>query len=383
MPRLDSTLTTFVVSILLAAGIVFLIQQLEPGGGSANGAASGVSTAVGNAGSTDVTNGETATPTGMRWAATAPGKVEPRGGEITLAPEVAGKVVAVYAGAGDVVKAGDLLIQLKDDELRVRHAAALNEVKVRTRERDDDKPARAARERVDAEDAVYEAERDAFTAREDFDKFLVEFRNGDGGIEAVDMARLQLEAAETRVTARRTELNDILAKDATPLPNRLQGGLESARDELRILEVEIERRKLRAPTAGMVFDIDARAGEIVSPASPTSVVRFGDNTALTIRAELAERDLSQVKVGQSVVIQSPAFSGQDFEGTVLAIAPTLSRPRIGGRGPRQQSDVDVVEVTIDLKDDTPLLSGMRVDVFFRHVKAAANTDAEKTTVSAN
>lgn len=378
MPRLDSTLTTFVVSILLAAGIVFLIQQLEPGGGTANGAASGGASQAVGSGSNATTGsgtdgGKAATANaGTRWAATAPGKVEPRGGEIALVPEVGGKVIAVYAGAGDAVKAGDLIVQLKDEELRARRAAALNEVKVRTRERDDDKPARNTKERIDAEDAVFTAERDLFKAREDFDTALIEMHGGSGSSEAVDIARLQLEAAELRVKSRRKELDDILDKEDTPLPNRLQGGLEAARDDLRILEIEIERRKLRAPSDGMIFDIDARAGEVISPAATSPVIRFGDNTALTVRAEVAERDLSAIKIGQSVVIQSPAFSGQDFEGTVAAIAPTLSRPEIGGRGPRQQSDVDVVEVTIDLKGETPLLSGLRVDVFFRHRETAEN-----------
>jgi len=42
----------------------------------------------------------------------------------------------------------------------------------------------------------------------------------------------------------------------------------------------------------------------------------------------------------------------------------VAPPRLGSRGPRKPTDVDVLEVLIDLDGRPPLLPGMRADVFF-------------------
>jgi len=46
---------------------------------------------------------------------------------------------------------------------------------------------------------------------------------------------------------------------------------------------------------------------------------------------------------------------------------------LGQRGPRKPTDVDVLEIVIDLTGPTQLLPGMRVDVFLRPESAAAAT----------
>ncbi|MEM7777608.1 MAG: efflux RND transporter periplasmic adaptor subunit [Pseudomonadota bacterium] len=369
MPKLNSTATTFVVSIALAAGIVFLVERLQRdslANGAVGSAAAEVAKPEANA----------PAPEPSRWAATAPGKVEPRGGEVGLRPEVAGKVAAVHVAIGDTIAAGDILFQLKDDELQARHRSALTEVRIRQRERSEDTPARAARDRLRAADAVYDAERALHDAKTKLDEARLERQAGRGSDTAVTTAQAAVNTATTELATKRKELDDIIAKDGTPLPTRLEGGLETARAELRILEIAIERTRVRAPRDGTVLAVDTRVGELVGPNSPTPVVRFGSTNDLTVTAEVAERDLGRIKIGQSVVVETAAFPDQQFQATVAKIAPSLSAPQIGGRGPRLQSDVDVIEVTIDLQPGVRLLPGMRVDVYFRPTDAAANTAAK-------
>ena len=47
------------------------------------------------------------------------------------------------------------------------------------------------------------------------------------------------------------------------------------------------------------------------------------------------------------------------------MAQTLGPSRLGQRGPRKPTDVDVLEVLIDMVGQPPLMPGMRVDVFLR------------------
>lgn len=366
MPKLDSATTTLFVSIALAAGIVLAIQQVQSGLGWKGGAV----TATAAKAQTTSTEQESAT---SRWAATAPGQVEPVGGTIDIRPETSGLIVAVHVKVGDTVKAGDLLIQLKDDELQARRNAALTEIRIRELERREDNPSRKASDRIIAEDDVYDAERAVYDAQVALDRAVVDARNGTAADTDIEAKRTTLKNAKDELQQKRSALDELLAQADTPLPTRLQGGLETARAELRIIEIAIERTKVRAPADGTVLELDARMGELTGPSSTIPLVRFGRTDDLTVRAEVAERDLSNVSVGQQVLVESAAFEDRQFAGVVQAVAPTVSAPRISGRGPRLQTDVDVIEVTVDLEGQTPLLPGMRVDVFFKPTETASGT----------
>lgn len=64
-------------------------------------------------------------------------------------------------------------------------------------------------------------------------------------------------------------------------------------------------------------------------------------------------------------MRADAFPGRDFEGSVSSIAPLVVPSRIGQRGPQKSTDVEVMEVLVDLADAGLLVVGLRVDVFFR------------------
>ena len=70
------------------------------------------------------------------WAASAPGRVEPKGGDIRLTVLAAGRITEIPVQVNDIVQAGDLLLRLDDDDARARLVAADAEAAVRRRERD-------------------------------------------------------------------------------------------------------------------------------------------------------------------------------------------------------------------------------------------------------
>jgi HlyD family secretion protein len=92
---------------------------------------------------------------------------------------------------------------------------------------------------------------------------------------------------------------------------------------------------------------------------------IGDMTAVRARAEVDENDVSKIKAGQSVFVRSNAYPGRDFEGKVIQLSQSLALPRMGSRGARRATDVEVMEVVIELDGSGPLLPGMRADIFFR------------------
>ena len=141
--------------------------------------------------------------------------------------------------------------------------------------------------------------------------------------------------------------------------------LTSARANVALAASQLDKTRIRTPRAGNVLQLNAKKGEIVapSPEQPLSVV--GDMSNVRVKAEVDDGDVAKIKVGQKAFVRSINYPGRDFEGTVADLAPTMATPRISARGPRRPSDIEVLEMTINLDGKVPLLPGMRVDAFVR------------------
>ncbi len=299
------------------------------------------------------------------WIAAAPGRVEPRNGEIRIGTPILGRVIEVLVGVGASVEEGELLVRLDDDEARARMAAAEYEVGARKQERDR-LPITAGREDVRrAEDAVYNAERGITGARFELDFAQSARRKGTGSQQNVLAAKKRLDEAYDRLQRERLAYAAAQAKPGLPSPSRVESAVSAGRSDVAITEAILDKTRIRAPAAGKVLQQHAKLGEIVGPSPEQPLVVVGDVGTMRVRAEVDEADVAKVRIGQKAFVRTQSYPGREFEGTVVRIAPTLAPPRIGQRGPRRATDVEVIEVTINLDGEVPLLTGMRVDTFFR------------------
>jgi HlyD family secretion protein len=301
-----------------------------------------------------------------QWAAVAPGRVEASSREIRIGAPIVGRIAEVLVKPNDKVFAGEVLIRLDDDEAVARLAVAEAQVAARKRARDDQSAPRGSAERRRAEDGLADAERAFADARAALDKAAADRRSGGGSEDNLNAARAAFARAQDRLRQQRAELRRIKADADTPLPNRTEGELNAARAELSLAELTVEKTRIRAPIAGTVLQVQAKVGEIATPSPDQPLVLMADVSALRVRAELDERDLGLVRVGQRVVVRANAFRGREFEGKVASIAQIVGPGGTSSRGPRKLTDVDVVEVTVDLTDPGPLTIGMQVDVYFRN-----------------
>jgi HlyD family secretion protein len=149
-----------------------------------------------------------------------------------------------------------------------------------------------------------------------------------------------------------------------PAPGRLEAEVVADRAKVTVAQQRFDDTRIRAPAAGTVLKINARAGEFEAPGADTPLVVMGDTSLMRVRAEVDERDIAKVKVGQKAVIRDDAYPGVDFHGSVKEIAPALGVPHLRSRNVHRLPDVDVLRVLIDLKGTVPLLPGMQTDVFF-------------------
>jgi HlyD family secretion protein len=385
MLKADSTLNVLIVAAILALGVGYYVpktfssrpaeaEKTALTTGSTPGSTSGSGTS-----STTATPKAAAT-TKSGWAASAPGRVEPSGGEVRIGSQAAGRISEVLVALNDKVGAGEILVRLDDGELIARVHAATAELAIRRRERDgNESTGRLAQDRRTAEDNVASAERQLVIGREEYDRSAKARRTGGATPADVEKARDVVVKAQERLDTARVALRKALSVDGLPAPTRQEAAVTAGRAELSLAEAALERTRIRAPITGTALQISAKVGEMATPSPENVLVMIGNTASMQVKAELEERDVGKVRVGQLAVIRSDAFPGKDFEGKVSSMAQALGPSRLGQRGPRKPTDVDVLEIVVELSGQTPLLPGMRVDVFLRPESAAAATPAASTT----
>ena len=300
-----------------------------------------------------------------RWQAVAPGRVEPWSGEIKIAAPVIATIGEVLVKPTDKVFAGELLIRLQDEEVRARLATAEAQVAMRRRARNDQTASNRVIDRRRAEDALADAERAVVEARAAIDTASIARRAGKGSDRDVERARTSYTQALDRLKRDRVELRKLLDDGGVPLPAAVDGQLNVARGELAGVEATLEKLMIRAPIDGTVLQINGRVGELASPSSTQPLLVLGNVSRLRVRAEVDERDFGDIKVGQVALVRTNAFRGREIAGKVFSIAPMVDAGRISQRGQRSMTDVNVVEVLVDLVEPGLLAVGMKVDVYFR------------------
>jgi HlyD family secretion protein len=306
-----------------------------------------------------------AAPAKPQWVAAAPGRIEPRSGQIRVTTAVLGRVTEVLVRPNNRVAEDEVLIRLDDVEARARLSAAEAEAAARKRERDS-QPATAGREDVrKAEDAVFSAERAVTYARLGLDEAIISERKGNSNTQSQSQGRRRLYDARERLRQEQAAFAIAQSKGGVPGPNRFEAALLAARAEISMAEALLEKTRIRAPIAGTVLQINAKVGEMVAPSTELPLVMLGDMSVIRVRAEVDEQDVSKIKVGQRAYVRNNGYPGQEFEGKVAELAPSLAPPRMGSRGARRATDVEVMEVLIDLDGSVPLLPGMRAEAFFK------------------
>ncbi len=361
MPRLNGSFTTFVLAAGVAAGVSYGV--LTEGFAKEPPQLPKAITSL--IGTSAFAEDAAATVPEKRWAASATGRIEPKSGNVSLLPQISGQVEDVPVKTNDVVRKGDLLVQIDDGQYLDRINVAKAEEAVRVGERAEEPAEGLVKERQDAEDAKFEAETALFEAWRTFDEVLTASRDGGATEQEVREARDRIKSLEANVAAKRDAYQKIASREDIDAPGRLESGLTIARAELALARRAFDKTRVRAPFDGTVLNVFARVGETVGPDAGRPLLAFGDLSHLRVRAEVEERDVDKVRVGQRVIVKADAYPDREFEGTVTEVASALGSPRITSRGPRRPNDVDVLEVVADLDGSPPLLTGMRVDVFFK------------------
>ena len=250
----------------------------------------------------------------------------------SLSPSVGGQIASLNVSEGDQVKAGQLLLELWNDDLTAEVELASQQA-----------AAAAAR----AQEACVVAE----VARREAERLKKLRKKGVASEEAVDQASGEASAKTAGCRAARADI-----------------GVSEAK--LNVAQAALDKTRLLAPFDGTVAEVNGELGEFVTP-SPIGVptppaVDLIDTTSLYVSAPIDEVDAPDIRTAMSASISLDAFGKKRFAGTVRRVAPyVLDREK-------QARTVDVEVSFADKQVTGNMLPGYSADI---EVVLAEKTEA--------
>ena len=239
-----------------------------------------------------------------------------------LSPSIGGQIDKLPVKEGDTVKAGQLLMEIWNEDLTAQLMLAEGEVA------SSEARARAAVLTADV------AERDA--AR------LTKLR--EQGVTSEE----QTDKAVSQAKALRAEFN------------AAEAAVRVAEARVAVARANIDRTRLTAPFDGIIAEINGELKEFVTP-SPIGIATLPTIDVIEldcfyVTAPIDEVDASHIEVGMPVQITMDSFRDRQFEGRVRRISDYVLEIA------KQARTVDVEVDFVNPEDIESLLAGYSADV---------------------
>jgi membrane fusion protein, heavy metal efflux system len=207
-----------------------------------------------------------------------------------IKPTARGRIETVDVTAGDRVVAGQRLAVLDNFDLSAAHSRVLS-----------------------VEAALNQAKAQLAAASAAYDRAANLIRSDLVTQAELEARRATVATMEADLRTKEAELRQYHEEEARLLPVRpAAAGADTSNDQ-----PGDSRGALFAPFAGVVDSVSVATGEIVDPATPIFTV--SDLSTVWVQADVAERDLGAVKVGDAVEVKVSAFPDRVFAGRVTYI----------------------------------------------------------------
>lgn len=294
-----------------------------------------------------------------------PGRVEGMSEAIGIGAGIDGVIAEIRVREGDEVVIDQVVALINRDELiaQLSEARAAAESARATRDRLLRGGRDEAREKAAAETEASKAMLDQANARHQ--RYQRLFDQGVVSTDVRDETLRNLKVAEANLEASRKNEKVIRAEPLEEEREKVDAEVRAADQRIRVITEMLAKREVRSSVSGTVLRTNMRVGEAYSTFTPQPIITVADTSNLRVRAEVDERDIRNVFVGQRAVIRGEGIGEKNIIGTVSRISSQMGRKKVRTGDPAEKSDRDVLEVLIDLKEkDRALVVGLRVNVQF-------------------
>ncbi|WP_347901156.1 efflux RND transporter periplasmic adaptor subunit [Pseudomonas purpurea] len=268
---------------------------------------------------------------------TALGTLQPRR-YVDVGAQASGQIHKIHVEAGDVVKEGQLLVEIDPSTQKAKLDAgrfSIENLKAQLQE----------------QQALHDLAQQKYRRQQTL---------ASGG--ATREEDVQTAQAEVRATKARIEM--------------FQAQIRQAQASLRSDEAELGYTRIYAPMSGTVVAVDAREGQTLNAQQQTPLIlRIAKLSPMTVWAEVSEADIGHVKPGMNAYFTTLSGGARRWNSTVRQILPVPPKPldqtsQGGGSGSPSGSKsgsgrVVLYTVLLDVDNsDNTLMAEMTTQVFF-------------------
>lgn len=248
--------------------------------------------------------------------------------EVHVASRSPGRVEKIFAWEGDVLKPGDVIVQLEASEMQARRALAA--AQINTAEHD-----------VEAQAAQLEfLKADAQRQQDLLKRNTVSPSEAERATSAAKAQEKSLGAARARV--------------------------EQAKAQLADMDAQIQEMKIVAPTNSILEVLSVKVGDVLPANREVATLILPQR--LWVRVYVPETWLGLIKLNDQVRVRVDSFPGRDFSGVVEQINRKAEfTPRNVQTVEDRIKQVFGVKVRLENNQDA-LRAGMSADIFFPDVK---------------
>ena len=223
-----------------------------------------------------------------------------------------------------------------------------------------------------AQDALDLAQTELDDAQKSYDELL-----DTQAADTVLKARAALSVALERYEVSLDMLTSFKTGEDSPQVSIAAAGLEQAKSvlgqaesavrqaeaSLALLDTQISKLTVSAPSAGVILTRNVEVGEYIQPGS-TSLV-LGDLSHLTITVYVPEDRFGEIQIGQTATVTVDSFPGLTFTATVIQIADQAEfTPRNVQTVEGRSSTVYAIKLSVN-NPEGKLKIGMPADVVFQ------------------
>ncbi|MEO7402806.1 MAG: efflux RND transporter periplasmic adaptor subunit, partial [Burkholderiales bacterium] len=238
---------------------------------------------------------------------------------IELGAQATSTVERVLVREGDRVKAGQLLVQLRDDEAEaaVKQArAALSEARAKIRQIEvvarpvGDQAVHQAASNLQLADVEYQRNKDLVA------KGFVSQSRLDDALRNLENARSALTSARAQATA----------NDKTGAEYQLAvARLEQSQASLLVAQARLANQAILAPVDAQVLTRTVEAGDVAQAGKSIMVLAQSGETRIT--ANVDEKNLRHLKAGFKAVAVADAYPADPFDAEIYYVAPSVDAQR--------------------------------------------------------
>jgi membrane fusion protein (multidrug efflux system) len=231
---------------------------------------------------------------------------------VSIGSKILGRISALYAKEGDLVKQGTLMADLdssdflaqRNQSLAVKAQAVANLTQSEIKYGSDRKSIRVL------EINLERAAEDMTRAKTQSEGGVITTEQYDHINKAYETASAQLEASKAQLLVSKSMISTA------------SSAVETANAQVKVIDTQIKNTRLYAPSDGIVAKEWLLPGDVVQPGQSVFTLTISEN--LWVAAFLEETKISEIHTGQDVRFSIDAFPGVRFNGKVFLVGSSTA-----------------------------------------------------------